>query len=434
MRIRWILWLALFVGLCNNPIALTQGTDTNELLRTADEMVEVTARLRGLEPTAPILKGVKSRNEISRYLNERVQEDYDQGRLRQEGKMLKKLGLIPATIDYREFILRLLTEQVGGFYDPDKKTLYLASWLPVDEQKPVMVHEITHALQDQHFDVEGILKEDRNLDNDDRVLAHQALLEGDGMAVMLDYFLEPVKRHFAELPNLAFVMRTQESSMQAQFAVFKSAPPFLQETLLFPYGYGASFLQQAWKQNPSWKSIDKIYSDLPASTEQIIHPEKYFTNRDEPKPVKAEAFAAQLGDNWKITYKNVFGEFSLGLLLSQHLTGERARRSVVGWGGDQVLLLENDSGKDTVFVSTLWDTAEDSEKFFAAMDEWFRLHYPSARRVNESPEGFSIVREGEFSALRREENAVRFVIGIPESDGRKLKDFLTDGNPSRNAG
>jgi hypothetical protein len=423
MRIRWIIVLILFVGLCNGLRALTQEAGISDLIKTADEMVEVTARLRGLEPTAPILKGVKSRDEISRYLKERVQEDYDQDRLQKEGRLLKKLGLIPSTIDYGEFLLKLLTGQVGGFYDPDKKTLFIASWLPVEEQKPVMVHEIAHALQDQHFDVERILKEDRDLDDDDRVLAHQALLEGDGMAVMLDYFLEPVKRHFADLPDLAFVMRTQISSMQTQYAVFKSAPPFLQETLLFPYGYGASFLQQAWKQNPSWQSINKIYSDLPVSTEQIIHPEKYFSNRDAPKPVDAEALVMKLGGNWKIAYKNVFGEFSLSLLLSQHLVGERARRSAAGWGGDQVLLLENGSGRDAVLVSTLWDTADDSEKFFTAMDEWFRQHFPGAKRLNESPTGFSLVQSGEFSALRCETNAVRFIIGAPENESRNLKDF-----------
>jgi hypothetical protein len=218
-------------------------------------------------------------------------------------------------------------------------------------------------------------------------------------------------------------MSTQMSTMQSQFAVFKSAPMFLQETLIFPYGYGASFLQSVWKQNPSWQTVNKIYSDLPASTEQIMHPEKYYGNRDNPKPVKSEAFAAQLGKNWNITYTNVLGEFSLGLLLNLHLTDERARRAAEGWGGDQVLLLENGAGKDAVLVSTLWDTLDDSEKFFAAMDEWFRQHYPKAHRMNESPTGFSIIQDGEFHALRREQASVRFIIGLPEADAQNLAGF-----------
>ncbi len=423
MRIRWIICLMLAVGLSSTMPSPAQEADAAALLDTVDEMVQITARLRGLEPKAPILKGVKSRDEITQYLNERVQEDYDQLRLQNEGKMLKKLGLIPAELDYLEFILKLLTEQVGGYYDPEEKTLYIASWVSVKEQKPIMVHELTHALQDQYFDIQEILKKHRNLDNDDCVLAHQALFEGEAMVLMLQYILEPIKRHFAELPDLAFIMRTQMSAMQSQFAVFESAPSYVQEMLLFPYGYGASFLQQAWKRNPSWQSINKFYSDLPASTEQIIHPEKYFTDRDEPIPVEAEKYAAKLGENWDIAYRNVLGEFSLSLLLRLHLTDERSMRSVAGWGGDQVLLLENGFGKNAVLVSTIWDSEDDSEKFFGAMDEWFRQRYADTLRTDESASGFSIVRNGEFHTIRREGTMVRFLIGLPETDGVKLKDF-----------
>ena len=423
MRIRLILLSALIVGLSQGALALFQEADTSDLLKTADEMVRTTARLRGLEPKTAISRGVKTRAEISQYINKRVQEDYSQRELLLEGKTLQKLGLIPASIDYKEFMLKLLTEQVGGFYDPDKKTFFIASWLPVEEQKMVMVHELTHALQDQYFDVNKILKADRRLNNDDRVLAHQAFLEGDAMAVMIEFLLEPAKRHFAELPDLAFVMRLQMATAQEQFSVFKSAPPFLQETLLFPYGYGASFMQQAWKQNPSWQAINKIYLDLPDSTEQIMHPEKYHGVRDEPKPVNAEVFAAKLGRRWKAVYKNVMGEFSLGLLMSLHLTEERSRRAAAGWGGDQVLLLENEAGKNAVLISTLWDTAGDADKFYAAMNEWFRQRYPKAVRTNETPAGFSIAQDGEFSALRIEGSEVRCILGLPESDAPKPPGF-----------
>jgi hypothetical protein len=394
-----------------------QVTDTSDLLKITEELLQTVTKLRGLEPKSEILKGVKTRLEISQYLNERVAEDYSQGELEAEGKMLRKLGLIPASIDYREFVVKLLTEQVGGYYDPDKRMLFIASWLAPDEQKPVLVHELTHALQDQHFDVSRILKEDRKLRNDDRALAHQAVLEGDGMVVMLQYLLEPVKRHFSQLPDLAFIMQTQMSTMQAQYSVFRNAPPYLQESLLFPYGYGAAFLQKAWKENPSWQAVNKIYSDLPASTEQIMHPEKYLAERDNPKPVAEEDPAVKLGKDWKNTYRNIMGEFSLGLLLNVQLTEERARRSVTGWGGDQVLLMENGEGKEAVFVNTAWDTADDAEKFFLAMQDWFQKGYPKAVKTDEPPAGFSLVHDGEFHSIRRDGAVVRFVIGLPEAGG-----------------
>ncbi len=121
------------------------------LLKTADAIIEQVARLRGLSPKQPIQKGVKSRAEISEYLNRHVRENYGEQQLQVEGRMLKSLGLIPDESDYRDLVMKLLTEQVGGYYDPDRKTFFIAGWLPIEQQRPVMVHELTHALQDQYF-------------------------------------------------------------------------------------------------------------------------------------------------------------------------------------------------------------------------------------------------------------------------------------------
>lgn len=413
MPMRSILLMFLVLGMSRGAPVRAQATDASELLKAADEMIQTVKQLRGLEPKSPIQRGVKSREEISQFLNEHVQKEYSRSELLAEGKMLRRLGLIPAGMDFREFTLKLLTEQVGGYYDPDQKTLFIASWLAVEEQKPVMVHELTHALQDQHFDVNRILDQDRKLGNDDQALAHQALLEGDGMVVMLQYLLDPLKRHFSQLPDLAFIMRAQMSTMQSQYPVFKDAPLYIQESLLFPYGYGAAFLQKVWAKNPSWQAVNRIYSDLPASTEQILHAEKYYDVRDDPKPVREENPAARIGKDWKIAYQNVLGEFSLGLLLSLHLSEERARRATAGWGGDQVMLLENKEGKDAVFVNTVWDTPEDAERFYLAMQDWFQKRSPQAVKTDEPPAGFSIAQDGESHSIRHEGTAVRFIIGLP---------------------
>ena len=193
--------------------------------------------------------------------------------------------------------------------------------------------------------------------------------------------------------------------------------------MFFPYSYGSAFLQKAWAQNPSWESINKMYSDLPSSTEQLLHPEKYFVTRDEPKPASAEDLAAKLGSDWKIVYKNVLGEFSLNLLLNLHLSEERAKRSAAGWGGDQILLLENGAGKDAVVVNTVWDTDGEAEEFFQAMQAWLQQKYPNVPKFDETATGFSLLQDKEIHILRHEGTNVRFVIGLPESDAQKLKGF-----------
>jgi hypothetical protein len=423
MRIRWVLWLAAVVMLGGSAYAIFQETNQAELLKAADDMIQVTARLRGLQPKAPIARGVKSREEITQYLNEQIQDNYSEAELQQEGTVLRTLGLIPASMDYKKFVLKLLSEQVAGFYDPERKTFFIASWLPAAEQQPVMVHELDHALQDQYFDISRIIKEDRRQHNDDKTMAHEALFEGDATVVMLNQVLEPIKRTFAQLPDLAPAMGALLASMQSQFPVFKSAPPFLQETVFFPYGHGASFLQKMWTQNPSWESINKIYSDLPESTEQIIHPEKYYGKRDEPIPVNAEPLAASLGSSWKVTYKNVLGEFSLSLVLSLYLSEERANRAAAGWGGDQILLLENASGKNAVLVRTVWDTADDADEFFQAMQAWFQHKFPAGHKSEETATRVLITNEKEVHALRQDGSEVRFIIGLPESEAPKLSTF-----------
>jgi hypothetical protein len=413
--IRWVLLLLVIAGLSRITTAFNQDADTADLLKTADDMVRTVAKIRGLEPKGEIKKGVKSRAEIVQFLNEKAREEHSRTEFPQEQKLLRKLGLIPATMDLKDYTLKLLGEQVGGFYDPAKKTLFIASWLPVEEQKPVMAHEIAHALQDQYFDVESIMNRDRELHNDDEALAHLSLMEGDSSVVMVEYLS---KRNLGNLPDLAYVMHALMFTTQSQNPVFKSAPPYLQESLMFPYGSGAAFVQKAWAKEPSWRSIDKIYSDLPVSTEQILHPEKYFAH-DNPKPVKQEELTLKL-KNWKATYKNVMGEFSLDLLLSTRLSEERARRSVVGWGGDEVILLENTEGKDAVFINTIWDSMEEADIFYLAIQEWLHQSYPKARKLNESPDGFSLVQDGEFHSLRRDGTSIRFLIGLPEADGQKL--------------
>ncbi len=418
---KWVAGIVLFLTASLFVLAVQQKTDPAVLLKTADEMVQRVVQLRGLEAKSPIQKGVKSRAEIAKYLDERVRTDFEELEIESEGKLLHLLGLIPEAMDYKDFTLKLLTEQVGGYYDPDKKSFFIADWLPAEQQKPVMVHELTHALQDQYFDLKKAMREDRKLHNGDRLLARQAVYEGDGMAVMLNYLLEPAKRNFASLPDLVFVMRANFAQMDSQFETFKSAPVFLKETLLFPYGYGAAFLQKVWAKNPSWDAVNKIYSDLPVSTEQIIHPEKYLDERDNPKPVEFEDPAVRLGNGWKTSYKNVLGEFGFDLLLRVELSEEYAKRASAGWGGDQVLLLGNASGKNAVYVASTWDTSDDADRFYQAISDWFQKRYSKAHKAAESPNGFSLTQDGEFHMLRRDGLKIEFFLHVPESDAPKSK-------------
>jgi hypothetical protein len=417
----WIAVLLLSLALGGRTYALMQEGGAEGLLKAADEITQQVARIRELEPKAPIQKGIETREEIAEYLDRRFKEDYDEKDLLREGRLLEQLGLIPDGAKYKDLVMKLLTEQVGGYYDPDRKTLFIAGWLPIDQQRPVMVHEIAHALQDQYFDLERIIKEDLKLKNDDQAMAHKALAEGDGMAVMLDYLLQPAGKSFQELPDLVFVMRSQLTLMESQFAVFREAPLYLKETLLFPYGYGAAFLQKARANGQPWSAVNKIYSDLPESTEQIIHPEKYFVSRDKPKLVKSEEVLGSLGERWREGYSEVLGEFSVFLLLRLHLPEDRSRKAAEGWGGDRVVLVEEAQGQGSfVLLESIWDTDQDAEEFRQATEEWLPGRLPNARKSDEAGSGSTYAEEDRLSFVQRRGLKVRLALGIPREAVSRL--------------
>jgi len=363
-------------------IAQTQ-TDNSALMKTADEVLAEVSKLRELEVKSPVAKGVKSREEIRSYLAERVKEEYKPEELEIEGRVLKKLRLIPQDMDVYEFAMNLLTEQVAGYYDPKRKTFYIADWLAVEAQKPIMAHELTHALQDQHFDVTPFLTRIKN--NDDKMLARNSILEGEAVAVMIDYMIKPMGMSFVNLPDLKQFMNMAESTNSQEYKLYASAPAYFKQTLVFPYTEGLSFLQ-AYRRTHSWADVAMVYADLPESTEQILHPEKYITSRDDPTEVKPEHPKKLPAGDWKTIYTNVLGEFTTQLVLKEFLDQAEAEKAAAGWDGDVVELLRNGDGKEAVVMRFVFDTEQDAREFKDSYARLLAKKYPanSTASVNQT--------------------------------------------------
>ncbi|MBI4445545.1 MAG: hypothetical protein HY645_06495 [Acidobacteria bacterium] len=360
-----IFYVGLAAALVSGALSYLQNTlsphdSRNDLLQSADRILQEVSRIRELPVKQPFEKRVKSREEIRQYLIEKIKKEYPPDLLEVENKALVKLGLIPADLDLESFIIELLSEQVMGFYDPDADILYLADWVPLEVQEPVLAHEILHALQDQHFNLSTLSM--RVKDNDDASSAYQAVVEGEGLAIMLDYLLRPSGRNFLQVPDIVALNREQLPMMDAQFKVFASAPPYLREILLFPYTYGVRFIQ-AFRQQHFWSEAHRLYKDPPKSTEQILHPEKYLSRRDDPTPVKTPKL---LDGKWKRSYSNVLGEFTIYLLLRQFLEEETARLASEGWDGDRVELYESSGRPSVLVLATHWDSPEEAQQFFTA--------------------------------------------------------------------
>lgn len=375
----------------------------SNLLTQADAIAREVALMRGLSLKSPMQKGVRDRKQLRETLVRRIAEEYTDEEIAAEGKLYKQLGLFPQDLDYKALILDLLTEQIAGFYDQNSKELYIMSGLPAALQRPTMAHEIFHVLQDQHFDILAMQAPFDPKANGDFQLARSALLEGDATLLMIDFTL----KENAQLPQGAITSLAQMplvlgavsvltlenlTSIQsilggseperdptpgARESASDRAPAVLKESLIFPYVAGLRFILMAYSKLGSWEAMRAIYADAPVSTEQIIHPERYFA-KDLPTLLEFDPGSALPGKTWTPIYENVAGEFQMYLTLKQHLRIDRKQGAplpaidlpiaVEGWGGDKLLAFENADEDVLIAHMSSWDTLQDAAEYYEAIN------------------------------------------------------------------
>ena len=317
------------------------------------------AEIRGLTKTREVQRQIIDEDELRQTMTELFDEESPPGYVAATERLYKALDLIPADANLRELTLDLLSGGVAGFYRNDQNTLYIVSktGLPGVNEQVTFAHEFGHALQDQHSsvftDTEGIL------DQTDRILARQAIYEGDATLLMSYWAIANLDtQEMAELIALSQDPETQ--------ALLARMPAILEETLLFPYTTGATYLTPAQIQG-GWPAVDAFYDRMPESTEQILHPEAYEA-RERPTVVDiADDLADQLGAGWSVPLEDTFGEFQLGIWLRESgVTAPSATTAITGWGGDRLAVVEGPGGTWGVILETTWDTVADAAEFASA--------------------------------------------------------------------
>ena len=268
-----VLFTASVSGARQAPASIAKPDSAS--LSSTEEILKVVSRLRALDIKQNVKSSYKTKDEIEQSVIRDLDENTPAEEFEASQKTLIKLGLIAKNFQLRDYVVRLLREQVAGFYEPKTKEFYLAAWLPVSEQKRVIAHELVHALQDQHFNLRRFERWPKG-DSDAELAAH-ALVEGEATLVMIEYDFEQqgMKLDITKLGSLTDSMIDQESDGDSKlYPVLASAPKVLKENLQFPYLYGAGFVGAVLK-NRSWQALDASYQTLPASTEQIMHPERF---------------------------------------------------------------------------------------------------------------------------------------------------------------
>jgi hypothetical protein len=321
------------------------------------EVLQETSELRKLSILRPVQSGAQSRAEIEQMLIRNLNESASPEEMHASELVLKKLGLAPADFHLRPFIIKLLAEQVAGYYEPKTQEFYLADWIDIDGQKPVMAHELTHALQDQHFNLRRFEKWPKH-DSDAELAAH-SLVEGDASFLMIQYIAKTPARQLAFMKSMGTT--AAESTEQID-----NAPRVLRETLLFPYYQGMAWVADIYKEG-GWDSVSAAYTNLPKSTEQILHNDKYTAN-EAPQKVTLRDISASLGRGWKMADNDVEGEWGYYLVLDQILESpDVSKKASAGWGGDRYALFTGPGRTDVLVAQkAVWDTEQDAREFFDA--------------------------------------------------------------------
>lgn len=336
------------------------------------------SRITGLPVRATLRKELVSKGEVERYLQDNLHAEYTPQEMHGEEAALKAFGVVAPDFSLEKFLVSFFTEQAAGFYDPRRKTMFMADWVSPDQQSVVLAHELTHALQDQSFDLWHFAHAVR--DNDDAMNARDALLEGYATLAMVQTTLGSVP--VEKLPSMDSVVEQSVTQQMAEFPVYSSSPFFLRFQLLFPYVQGVQFSRRALELG-GWKRLNQVFADPPTSTRQIFQPDLYFgADQSGPNPSSVPAPAAARRDpelalppppalqhaaGIKQVEDNVMGALGYYALFGQLLSVDASRKVSGSWVADRYIVYQGPAPGDLILVSrTRWENPEAASDFCAA--------------------------------------------------------------------
>ena len=257
-----------------------------QLFGLVDELIRFSSDETGLPIKSTVKRQITSRAAVEGYLKEKFEEDESAKRMQRGEIVLKKFGLLDRDFALKPFLLALLKEQIEAYYDSKTKTVYMLDWVDVEEQKPVLAHELTHALQDQHSDLEkwndqtpddvslNSPDDTDHLAKDEMDTAREAVAEGQATAVMMDYMLKPMGKSLVKDPEVMEFVR-QHMAASEDSPVLSRAPLLLSESMLFPYREGLSFEQDVWMDQGQAAAFAGTLDRPPSSSWEIINPREY---------------------------------------------------------------------------------------------------------------------------------------------------------------
>jgi hypothetical protein len=382
--------------------------EAKELFRSVDRILKFASKETKLPIREQVKRELVNRDQVEVYVNHRIAEDEDVQRMQRSEEVLKKFGLLPHSFDMRSFFVALLREQVAGYYDPKKKTVNLLNWVDPSVQEPVMAHELTHALQDQSFNLERWMKDgptaevkpasdppdakkadpkkkednSEEIRSDEQEAARLAVVEGQAMLVLVDYMLAPTDQSVLDSPGVVDAIK-QGMMVGDNSPMFSRAPLYLKESLTFAYRYGLDFEREVLAKKGKEAAFAGVFKHPPASEREIMEPAAYLSDEHLP-PLGLPDFEAVLGEKYQKFDIGSFGEFDVSVLLKQFGGADVSDRLTPTWRGGYYYAAKRKGEKKpplaVVYVSR-WASPEDALDFVHAYSGSVLKRYKHAEPV-----------------------------------------------------
>ena len=430
--------------------------EAQQLFASIDETLTWLSKDTGFAVKKKVKGELASREQVAKYVDERLTEDEDAKRLERSEIVLKKFGLLPRSFDLHSFLIQLLKEQVAGYYDVKTKKMYLLDWLSADAQRPVLAHELTHALQDQNFDLktwespkaaQSADKEQYSYDEDEVSTARSAVAEGQGMVTLVDYMLRDSGHTLADAPQVAAMMRAQMSSNK-DFPLLQKAPLMIRESLVFPYGDGLAF-EAALLQKGKDAAFSGAFRRPPQDTHEVLDVAAYLT----PQPVQwmvLPDLRKELGSGYEKYDVGSIGQLDTHILVEQYADVESADRLAKAWKGGVYYAAaakdskSNSTAKIALLYLSRWDSDESADNFAKIYADYIPQRYTKSEKRNTVPENaklcsasgcddsyFFDTEEGLITIQRIEGGAVLVTEGFDPETIKSMGNKVLAANPAK---
>jgi hypothetical protein len=404
LRLKAVLFLIL-LGAGSAP---AQPGDSAKLCALIPPLAEQLTKISGMPLRHAVPCAFITKEKIKEFLNKRVKEVAKPEELRAEELTLKKFGLVPPDFDLARNTIDLLTEQAAAFYDYDKKKLFVTDTTAAETQEPVLSHEVAHAIADQNYNLSKFIKAGRN--SDDGATARLAVMEGQATWLMSELLARKLGQSLKDSPSLLATMSGAADGAAGQFPVFDKSPLYLRQTLIFPYTKGMLF-QHAVFERDGQSGFGEVFRKPPASTQQILHPQKYFSG---VKPTKPDLPQPHLPKGYKSLVGGSLGELEHAIMLEQYSGKERAAELAPHWRGCAFDLEESKkTGRIVLLYAVEWDSEDAARQYFAAYGEQLAKKWKQMTVAAQSADAVSGTGDDGRFELRRTGAVVSSMEGLP---------------------